>query len=70
MMRNADLDDRPPRGSELDEKFRREERAAGLDRDVLEGRPPEELAGAVDVPNPEAEPDEVREPVDPRVERS
>jgi hypothetical protein len=52
---HADLLDPPPAGAQLDEQLGREEGAAGFDVDALEGLAPEELAGAVDVPDPEAE---------------
>ena len=41
----------------------REEGPVGLDAEALEGRAPEELAGAVDVGDAEAEEDPVGEPV-------
>ena len=65
---DADLDD--PRGPtpELDQQLGREEGAARLDPDALERLAPEELAGAVDVADPQAEEDPVGEPVGPRVD--
>ena len=69
-MRDADLGERPARRLELDQQLGREERAAGLDRDPLERLAPEELAGAVDVADPEPEEDPVGEPVGPGVDAS
>ena len=69
VVRDADLDDRPARGAQLDEQLGREERAARFDPDALERLAPEELAGAVDVGDREPEEDPVGEPVGPRVER-
>ena len=60
---------RPAGGPQLDQQLGREERAARLDAHALEGLAPEQLAGAVDVADPEAEEDPVGEPVGPGVER-
>ena len=69
MVGHADLDDRPAGRVQLDQQLGREERAARLDRDPREGVTPEQLAGAVDVADLEAEPDPVGEPVQPGVDR-
>ena len=66
---HADLDDRPAGGVQLDQQLGREERAARLDRDPRQRLAPEQLAGAVDVADLEAEPDPDREPVQPGVDR-
>ena len=63
VVRDADLGDRRPARRELDQQLGREERAARLDPDALERVAPEELAGAVDVADPQAEEDPVGEPV-------
>ena len=69
VVRHADLDDRAARRPQLDQQLGREERAARLDADALERLAPEELAGAVDVGDAQAEEDPVGEPVGARVER-
>src|SRR3954468_19532982 len=61
VVRNADLHDGPALLPDPDEQLRREERAGGLDADPLEGLAPEQLARAVDVADPEAEEDAVRQ---------
>ena len=68
VVRDADLDHAPARGLDLDQQLGREERAARLDADALERLPPEQLAGAVDVLDLEAEEDAVGELVGPRVD--
>src|ERR687891_2619569 len=70
MVRHADLDDDAAARPELDQQLGREERAAGFDGDSLERLAAEELAGTVDVADAKAEPDEVREAVRLRVDRS
>ena len=67
VVRDADLGDRAALLADLDQQLRREERAAGLDPDALEGLAPEQLAGAVDVADPEPEEDPVGELVGPGV---
>ena len=61
---------RPPRGHDLDEQLRGEERAARLDRHGLERLAAEELAGAVGVADPQPEERPQAEAVDPRVGES
>src|SRR5215212_8136127 len=69
VVRNADLDDRAAGCPQLDQELGREERTAGLDADAVEPLAPEELAGAVDIANAEAEEDPIGEAVRPCVER-
>ena len=70
MVGDPDLDQVPARDTQLDEQLRGEERPARLDGDPREGLAPEQLAGTVDVADPETEPDEVGDPVRPGVEGS
>ena len=69
MVRDADLGDGAAGRPELDQELGREERAARIDRQPLERLTPEELAGAVDVADRQAEEDPVRKSVGPGVER-
>ena len=64
---DADLGDRSAVLADLDQQLRGEERAARLDPDALERLAPEQLAGAVDVADLEAEEDPVGELVGARV---
>ena len=66
-MRDADLDDGPAGGAELDDHLGREEGAAGFDPEPFERLAPEELAGAVDIGDREAEEDAVGEAIGARV---
>jgi hypothetical protein len=68
-MRDAHLDDPSAGSPELDQQLGREEGTARCDTDPLERRAAEQLAGAVDIADPEAEPDPVRQPIDPGIER-
>ncbi len=68
VVRDADLDDGPVGGAELDDHLGREEGAAGLDPEPLERLAAEELAGAVDVGDLEAEEDPVGEAIGAGVE--
>jgi hypothetical protein len=66
-MRHTNLDHRPVERPELDEQLRRQEGTPGRQPDVGEGLAAEELAGAIDIPNLQAEEDPQAGPVDPRV---
>ena len=68
-MRDADLDDRAASRSQLDEQLGREKRTVRLDVDVLERLAPEELAGTIDIGDPEPEEDPVGQAIGTRVER-
>src|SRR5260221_5592151 len=69
MVRHPDLRDGPAGDLELDQELGREEGAARLDREAFERLPPEELAGTVDVADPEPEEDPVRQPIEPGIDR-
>ena len=69
VVRDADLDDRAAGGAQLDDHLGREEGAAGFDAQAFERLAAEELAGAVDVGDLEAEEDPVGQSVRARVER-
>ena len=58
---------RPPGRRELDEQLRRQEGAARLDADAPQRLAPEELAGAVEVADAQAEEEPQAGPVDARV---
>jgi hypothetical protein len=62
-VRDTDLDDRAARCPQLDEQLGREERTVRLDVDVLERLASEELAGAIDVGDLEAEEDPIGEAI-------
>ena len=67
-MRDADLDDASTRGAQLDQQLGREERPVRLDPDALERLAPEQLAGAIDVGDGQAEEQAVGQPVGPGVQ--
>jgi len=69
-MGNSDLDDASAGLLELDQELSGEEGSIRLDADPRQGLPAEHLAGAVDIRDPQAEEDQVRQAVGPRVERS
>jgi hypothetical protein len=68
-MGHADLDHGAARGLQLDEQLGREEGALGLEVDALEDVAPEQLAGAVDVGDAEAEEDPVGQSIRPGIDR-
>ncbi len=68
-MRHADLDQGPAGGPQLDQQLGGEERPAGLDGDPGQRLTPEQLAGAIDVADPQPEPDEVRDAIGAGIER-
>ena len=59
MVGHPNLDQVPARDTQLDEQLRGEERPARFDGDSGERVAPEQLAGTVDVADPETEPDEI-----------
>ena len=66
-MRDTDLDHGPARRPQLDDHLGREEGAARFDSKPLERLAPEELGGAVDIGDLEAEEDAVRQSIGARV---
>ena len=68
VVRDADLGEGMAAELVADQHLRREEGAPGLDPEPAQGVAPEELAGAVDVADPEAEEDPVGELVGARVD--
>ena len=63
VVRDADLDHTPSRRPELDQEFGREEGALRFDADPVERVASEQLAGTIDIGDPEPEEDPVCEAI-------